>query len=304
MKISAIPSIGPSSIDASSGAQIPGGMPSIRTLKMSTNVTPGLAMPGTLPLAAPPIEAPQAAVEVTQPLSPQLALLARERRSLQVKQRELAEREKALKSQDTGSAGIPIARLKSEPLSVFEEVGLSYEDLTNAILANQGNSEVNALKAKLDALEKGIDQKFVDREAQAEKQVLAEMQREATQLSRSDDFELVREMRSVPKVMELIKRTYHATGEALDVTEAMTLVEDYLLKDAQRLSKLKKLNIQAVQQSVPQFQQSPALSRDQYQYVRNPQHAGMRTLTNKDTASVPLSAKARALAAFYGTLKK
>jgi hypothetical protein len=117
------------------------------------------------------------------------------------------------------------------------------------------------------------------------------MRREATQLAaQGDDFELVRETQSVPDVIQLIERTYDKTGEILDVSEAMKLVEDELFKRQQKLITLKKMRGLLPKQAEPVPQQRP--------------QSGMRTLTNRDTASVPLSAKARALAAFYGTLKK
>jgi hypothetical protein len=154
-------------------------------------------------------------------------------------------------------------------------------------MAGQGNSEVNSLKAEIEALRLGIDQKFTEKDAAAEQQVLKEMKRQAEELVRSDDnFEAVRETRSIPHVMNLIERTYRETGDVLEVSEALRLVETELINEHQKLARLKKLQVQQIQQAPQQRAQ------------------GMRTLTNRDTASVPMSAKARALAAFYGTLKR
>jgi hypothetical protein len=231
-----------------------------------------------------------AAVEATKQLDPQLARIAKQRRQLQLKEQELLTREKALQSVPQ-SQGIDVERLKSEPLNVLIENGVTYDQLTEAIIKGQGNSEVNALRAKLASLEKGIDQKFEEQNAQARQQVLVEMKNEAIQLARaSDEFELVREMRSVPDVVRLIERTYDKTGEILSVPQAMRLVENELFKDAQRIARAKKL--QGMQR--PQMQAQP--QQRQYQ--------GMRTLTNRDTATVPLSPKQRAMAAFYGNLKR
>jgi hypothetical protein len=265
----------------------PSRVESVRSLTMKTNSTPLEAPPQEQVISQDNRNESTAPVEATQPLSPQLALLAKQRRALQVKERELSTREKALREQ-SGNATIDVARLKSEPLSVLLENGVTYEQLTEAIMANQGNSEVYALKKEIESLKQGIDQKFTERDTTAEKQVLAEMQREAQQLAQSDDYELVRETRSVPTVMNLIERTYRETGEVLDVQEALKLVEDELFRDAQRLAKSKKLQSQISPVTQLQPQQRP----------------GMRTLTNRDTASVPMSAKQRALAAFYGNLKR
>lgn len=229
-------------------------------------------------------------VEATKELSPEMAQLAKQRRILQMKQKEIEAREKALSNPRDSAGGVDLDRLKSEPLSVLMENGITFEQLTEAILNSQGNSEISSLKSKIESLEKGIEQKFIEQNAQAEQQVLAEMRKEAHNLARSDEFELIREMRHVPDVMRLIEKTYRKTGEVLEVREAMSLFEAELLKDAQRITKFKKLS----HMQTPQ-QQTPPQQR---------QYTGMRTLTNRDTASVPMSAKARAMAAFYGNLKR
>ncbi len=263
---------------------------SVRSLKMSTNGTPDyIQSPIEQPVPNEQVAAnPEA--EATQPISPQYAALAKQRRALQVKERELQAREKAMSEPSGQKDSIALARLKAEPLNVLLEAGVTYEQLTEAVLANQGNSEIRALKAELNALKEGVDKKLTDRDAYQEQQVLAEMKREAQQLAASgEEFEMVRGMNSVPDVMRLIEQTYRKTGEVLDVKEAMTLVENELFKDAQKIANFKKMQSQFIPAQAQQVQRSPQ---------------GMRTLTNRDTASVPLSPKARALAAFWGNLKK
>lgn len=286
MKISPIPSVGISTGGISAGTNTQSPPLSTRSLRMTTNATPGH---GDAPELIIPDPNDPAAAEATQPLSPQLAALAKQRRSLQVKEREIADREKALETQ-TPTQGdlVSKARLKSDPVGVFLESGLTYDELAQAIMANDANSPVKALEAKIKALEEGLDKKLTDRDTQSEQQVLAEMRREATQLvAEGEAFELVRETRSVPQVMKLIERTYRETGEVLDVRQALGLVEEELFKDASKLAGLQKVQ--------SQFAPRPA--------SQQPQPRQMRTLTNRDTAQVPQSAKQRALAAFAGTLK-
>jgi hypothetical protein len=236
-----------------------------------------------------------ATTEETKPLSPQFAALAKQRRALQVKERELADREKALESKSSTSGGEDYkARLKSEPLRVLEEAGVTYDQLTEAILAQQGgiNPEIQALKAEIKALKEGVDTKFTERETQAEQQVLNEMRREATILAKAGDtYEMVRETQSVPEVIELIHRTYKQTGEVLDVSEAMQLVEDHLVNETLKIANLKKIQskITPAQESV---QQQPQVK------------SGMKTLTNRDNAKPILDRRSRAIAAMQGTLKK
>jgi hypothetical protein len=282
MKITAIPSVVVPTVDA--GNPVPSHVESIRKIKMQTNATP---LTQALPTQVP--NTTTEAVEATQPMSPQLALLAKQRRALQVKERELLAKQKELETRTSGKPSIEVDRLKAEPLRVLLENGVTYDQLTEAILANQGSSEIDALKAEINSLKTGLDQKFSDRDALAEKQVLAEMEREARQLiQQGEDFELVRETKRLPDVIQLISRTYKETGEVLDVTEALKLVEAELFKDAEKLAMLKKVQSKFMP-PIPQPQQ---------------RSSGMRTLTNKDTASVPMGAKQRAMAAFYGTLPR
>jgi hypothetical protein len=288
MIISAIPPLGvsPASVDAQ-GSRVE----SVRQKRMATNATPLQAEP---PLAdgEPPISdnsETNPAVEATGPISPQFAALAKQRRVLQQERRTFEDEKKAFQEKSQGSGSVDLARLKSEPLSVLMEAGVTYDQLTEAILANPGNSEISTLKAEIKALKEGVDQKFTDKETQNEQQVLKQMQKEAEQLSaEGDTYELVRETGSIPDVMELIERTYRESGEVLDVSEALQLVEDELVKRQEKLLQTKKMQGLATRPN-PEIQQ------------RQP---GMRTLTNKDNASIPLSAKQRALAAFYGNLKK
>lgn len=282
MKISAVPSLTQASAAQASKSQ---------AIKMSVDQTPGPAGPQDVQeLSIPDTNETKEAPEPTEPISPQFAALARQRRALQVKERELAEKEKAFEQRTQGSDSIPKSRIQKEPLSVLLEAGVTYDQLADAITAQQSDPKVSELEAKIQALEQGLEKKFTDKEQQAEQAALSEMKKEAERLiAANDEFELVRETGSVPDVMKLIERTYRETGEVLDVAEALKLIEDELFKRNQKIIGLKK--IQALYQKPPEV-------------APHQRSQGMRTLTNKDTASVPMSAKQRALAAFYGTLKK
>lgn len=290
MKISPVSSMTMPTADAS-GAIQPGRVESYRSMKMATNATP---LANQMPMQNGTIQdvnTSKEVVEATQPLSPQLALLAKQRRANQLKERELADREKKFLEKTNAQPSIEISRLKSEPLKVLLENGVTYDQLTEAIMNGQGANSDQAWEAKFNSLQQSIDQKFTEKATAEEQQVLAAMRRDADQLVRAgDEYELVRETRSIPKVMDLIEKTYRSTGEVLDVSEALRLVEEELVKDAQRIIKSKKLQTQfaPVQQPVASQQRAPM----------------MRTLTNRDTAQIPMSAKQRALAAFYGNLKR
>jgi hypothetical protein len=269
----------------------------MRSLKMSTNATPGVAPPAegeTPSLSANSEGAPEASAD-NQPLGPQYVALAKQRRSLQ-KERQAFEKEKAdlVARGATPADAVAIADLKRNPLGMLRKAGLTLEDLTQAVVNDRGDdqsyAEINALKAEIAALKEGVDKRFTDARTQEEQQALAQMKREATNLvaQSGETYELVRETGGIPIVMNLIERTYRKSGEVLQVSEALQLVEEELLADFQKRAALKK--VQAT------FAPPPAPAPQS----RHP----MRTITNRDAASPPLDRRSRALAAFQGTLKK
>lgn len=279
----------------------------VKRLKMKTNASPERyeeaplealeSAPADERAVSDTTEQATAAIEDTKPLSPQFAALAKQRRALQVKERELADREKALVSTpaNDGSADL-VSRIKSEPLRVLQEHGVTYDQLTEAIIANQSsNPEIQQLRDELKALKAGVDKTLSDKDVQAEQAVLAEMRKEAQSLAASGEaYEMVRETNSLPEVMDLIYRTYKSSGEVLEVSDALQLVEDHLINESLKIANINKVKGRLTPtQALAQQNKQPQVPQK-----------GMKTLTNRDTSSVPLSAKARAMMAFHGNLKK
>ncbi len=234
----------------------------------------------------------QATVEATQPLSPQFAALAKQKRALQVKERELQEREAKLAG--SGATEGPdklIERLKSQPLSVLQEHGVTYEQLTDAILnGKQVDPETQALKQELQELKKSLDQKFQTNEERQEEAALTEMLYEAEDLAKEgEDFALIREQDAYDRVLRLIHSHYKQTQRVLDVRTAMERVETELLTSAEKLARLGKVQSKIAPPAPPPLQ---------------PQQRQMRTLTARDSSSAPMTARQRAIAAFSGTLKR
>lgn len=269
----------------------------MRSLKMKTNHSPDRELVQALEQAQ--TATPSATAidneggsEATKPLSPQFAALAKQRRALQ-QERQLFEQEKAhLKTTSTDGSNDLAARLKEQTLEVLKENGALTPEFYNSMTEYLMNPELAALKAEIKALKEGVDKNFVDRDTQAEQQVLSEMRKEAELLAREGDtFELVREMRAVPKVTDLIYRTYKQTGEVLDVQEAMNLVENQLFEDNSRIANFKK-----IQAKFQPPQQEPQLQQQQPRQLR--------TLTNRDTAQPPMDRRSRAMMAALGQLKR
>lgn len=260
-----------------------------RTTSNEGHVAESLSIPPTSEDVAP---------EATQPLSPQVAALAKQRRALQVKERELADREKALQGKPTQGLVFEEARLKSDPLGVAKEAlqtllsqGLTYDHLAEAVSSDQGDSKYHALEAKIKDLETGVDRKLSEREKQQEQQVLAEVRREALDLVAQDAegrWEAVKAANLVKKVPDLVEARYRHDGTLLTTEQALDMLEEDQVNQAMRYVKLNKIQ--------SQFQ--PRTSASQ------PQQRQMRTLTNRDTATAVMTPKQRALAAFHGNLKR
>ena len=274
--------------------------PNVRSLKMKTNFSTDRMMPEA-EAAEPvdnPIEAAESskedvaepgAVEATQPLSPQFAALAKQKRALQL---ERAEFEK-LKAQPQVNTEDFAAKLKADPLGVLQEHGVTYDQLTEAILSDkqQLNPEIQALKQELKALKEGVDTKFQSNEQRQEESALTEMLYEAEALAKEgEDFEMIRTEDAYDQVLRLIHTTYKETGRVLDVREAMNKIETTLFAKAEKLASINK-----VRNKIAQPSPVPAAL---------PPRQGMRTLTARDNAAPLMDRRARAIAAAMGTLKR
>jgi len=279
-----------------------------RRIKMKTNVSTNRhevideTTPEVVP-EIPPVHAnePAEVVEETKPLSPQFAALVKAKRALQVKEREIAQREAALKNQAPAGNEDLIAKLKANPLSVMLENGVTYDQLTEAIIAQQsGNTpEMLSLKAELAALKEHIGNEFTTRDQVAEQQVLSQIEKDIIQTVKENpgEYEAIREAKAEKQVKELIHRTFKKTGEVLDTQQAIELVENQLIDEALPFAKLSKVQKRLTPAQAAQVEaQLPSTPK--------PGTKIMRTLTNRDTASPIMDKRARAIAAMQGTLKK
>lgn len=283
------------------------GDPQLRRIKMRTKRGPPVYEPpaeGSSAAETPnpdPSSQASAVTEVTKPLSPQFAELAKQRRALQVKEREIAEREAKIgagpsKMEDYVSK----ADLAANPLKIFES-GVTYDQLTQALLTEQSGvnpelqKRLQKLEADIKASNERFDQTLNSRETQAEEAALTEMLYEAEALAKEGDaYEMVRERKAFDQVLRLIHSTYKKTGRVLGVPEAMSTVENQLLEESLKWASLGK--VKSKLWSPPQEAQNQPLQPQQPKQ--------MRTLTARDGTSVALDRKTRAMQAFHGTLKR
>lgn len=265
------------------------------SIKMNVNRTPEQAMAQALVETQPDAPGTENVIsdtgvqatsepEAIQPISPQLAALARQKRALQVKESELAEREKALEAK-------PQISLKEKAsngslMSVLqEELGLSqselYQKLTDDILGNK--PDFNPSKIEESILKK-VEEKFAGKDTAQEQAVFDHMKRNVDKLTfSSNDYRLIRESKSQDDVMELIRREWKENNEVLDEDEACKRIEAVLREDAKRYAKV----MSELETPTPAAEQ-PALKQQ------------VKTLTNKDSARPVMGRRQRAIAAALG----
>jgi hypothetical protein len=234
---------------------------------------------------------PNVAAESTQYITPERAAIAKQRRALQVKERELAEREAKIAQPPEGEF-ISKADLLANPLKIFD-AGLTYDQLTEAILANQSGvtPEVKALRDELEALKKGVDERFVTQEQIQEESALNQIADDMESLAKSSDqYEMFLGRNGLQRALNKVYSHYKKTGQVLDNKAVMDQVENELLDEAIKLAKFKKVMSKLAPEPVQAQPQS--------------QGKQMKTLTSRDGASIPLDRRSRAIAAMRGTLRK
>lgn len=247
------------------------------------------------------------------PLSSQYATLARKERALRAQiQQFKAEQEKFKAEQSSYKAPetdlskyVDRERLKADPLAVFAEAGLSYDEIVEQVLSRsqiQTDPRVNAQLAKMEAeIKAAREEAKALRDAQetsqkqSYQQAVAQIKSEVSKAAFTDpSYEMIKATNSINDVVELIEETFKSDGTLLTTEEAMQMVEDHLLEEAIKLSKVKKLQQRLAAPAAPQKQ---ANKNEQPQPTQ-------KTLTNSMSVPKPMSARDRAIAAMQGKLTK
>ncbi len=277
---------------------------------------------------APALEATEAQIEEVQeekakedPMSTQYAILARKEKALRAKAQQqeqaLKSREEALKAReeaialkdkDYESNYISKQRLKSSPLEALMDAEVSYDELTQQVINNQTpldpriKSMLEKAEAKIAKLEAEVEQSKAgaqEQQSQAYQSAIKQITQDVEALVKSDEaYEAIRSTRSTKDVVELIELTFKEEGRVMAVEEAAALVEDHLLSEIDKLTRIEKVKRRL----------SPPVAtadNDQVQTPAKPaqQKQPMTTLTNANSSSRKMSARERALLAFKGQLK-
>lgn len=264
-------------------------------------------------------QAPAAPEPKSDSLNSQFALLARKEKSLRAqaqaqaselkaKEQAIFAREEALKAKEAEYATnyIPKSKLKLDPLSVLTAEGVSYDELTQAILnPRQAQdprivAELEQLKAevkKSQDLQEQTRKAYEDQQKQVYQQAVNQIHKDAVALVNSDSsFETIKATGNAKEITRLIEKVYHKDGIMLTVEEAAREVEEHLVeKYSGVVSRVEKLKARlSPKEQLAQQSQEPKQPQ---------QEQTMKTLTNAVNASKTISARDRAILAFKNELK-
>lgn len=247
-----------------------------------------------------------------EPLSNQYAQLARKERALRAKVQEIKAQEAAVKAQADKTAQLEERlakyeamekRMSEDPLSLLNERGITYDEITKRALnapspeEQAQRSQFQELKAQIQALtdaQENSKKMFEESQTRQYTDAVNQIRSQAKSLVDSDpNFETVKETGSIEDVVDLIKQTFEKDGILMSVEDAALAVEEHLLEEAIKLTKLKKIQ----QRLKPAETKAAAPKQENNQ---QPQ----KTLTNNLTTTKPLTAKERAILAFQGKLNK
>lgn len=251
-------------------------------------------------------------------LSRQFAHLAKQERQLRAKaqqqqqefkaQQNAFQAEKAAyeaKIKDYESGYISRQQLKDNTLGSLAEANVSYDELTQQMLNHQPiDARTEALVKRLEAKIQGLEDKAnlnvkaqEEQQQQAYRAAVKQIEMDVRQtVSNDPNFETIKATRSISDVVELIEETYKKDGILLSVEDACNEVENYLMDEAMKVTRIGKIKrrLEEAGQPKPNPQQTQATKQQPQQ---------MKTLTNAAASTRKLSARERALLAFKGELK-
>lgn len=234
-------------------------------------------------------------------LSPKFAALARKEKAIRERTRALEAERAQLKSQmeEVESFRGWKTKIKADPLSALTEAGISYDDLTNALL-NQGKPEdlqFKKLQAEIESLKNAQERQQSDAKKAQDEQYQRAKKQISTEVSLLVDgdeaFETIKSMQAQDSVVELIETTFKEDGVLMSVEDAAKEVEEYLMEQALTMARLKKVQSKLAPTPPAEVEQKQPHTQQKQQ---------LNTLSNRipvSTGKGP-SARERAIAAFQG----
>lgn len=291
-----------------------------------TSITMQTRMPSAMPRPPAPIQAPEskqpdidktalpsgeqalpAEPKVDNPADLRFAQMARREKQLRQYVKSTQEKEQALKAQEAEIAHLRSlkTRAKEKPLEALQEMGISYEDLTKALIESPTpeNMELRKLQAEIKAIKDSQAQQAEEYKKAKEQeydQAVKIVKNEVKLLvDGNDEFQMIDKTGAHESVVDYIKKTLEATDEWLDVRVAAKEVEEYLLEQAELVAKLPSVQ-KRLQPQVAPVPEDP----NQKQAIQKPTPSPTLTNAVATQTGKTLTARERAILAFEGRLQK
>jgi hypothetical protein len=145
-------------------------------------------------------------------------------------------------------------RLKQNPLKALEDMGLSYDKLTELALNDGKLTPDMQMKLMREELESDYKSKFENLENRISEKEKSDEQRRYDDVQRGfmgeidqfvssngQEFEFIQANDANEVVYDVIEEHYNETGKILDIKEAAEAVESYLEEEAEKLLNLGKV---------------------------------------------------------------
>lgn len=250
------------------------------------------------------VEAPKVPEDA---MGKKFAALARQQKQIREYERQVKAREEALKAKEAqyNTDYIPKSRLKEDPLSVFNDAGLTYNEISEKYLAS-GSPEEHAMQrliqeqAKIKADTESLRKQYEEQQSASYQQALKQINNEAKMLVDSDpEFEIIKETGNTEQVASFIEEVFKAEGIVLSVEEAAREVATHLIEESRKFASLNSVKRLLTPEPTAPVQKQEVPNEKQPQQLK--------TLTNAVTASASKGLsekerKARAILAFQGRL--
>lgn len=274
------------------------------TAKTVTPVNAPAAQPAVAPVATPTVT-PPATPEVAKPTATEeqqkFLQLARKEKAARERERQLDAREALIAQRDKEIEDAKSWRIRftKEPLAVMNEAGITYDQLTQHILAsgNQTDPNIVKLQAELTQIKKLQEEQLEatkNEQKNAYDRAVKQITVDVDKLVRDNpEFELTSQMNTQAAVVKLIETTFNEEGYLMSTEDAAKEVENWL--EEQLLLGVKSKKIQGKITPVSQEVSQPATVTPK----------PVTTITNQvvQASTKPLTAnerRARAIAAFNG----
>ena len=199
--------------------------------------------------------------EKSDDFSRKFAALSRREKEIRAKEAEYDKRIAELEER-LGSFGkkpepepeLPIEyRLKKDPLRALEDMGLSYDKLTELALNDGKLTPEMQMRLMREELEGDYKKKFEELENRLLEKERSDEQRRYDDIQRgfqneiedfvesnADRYELIQANEANDIIYDVIEEHYNDTGRILDIEEAAEAVENYLEEEAEKIFKLGK----------------------------------------------------------------